>query len=92
MTRPRRTRTVVFRVSEAEYERLKAASADAGARSLSDYTRTELLSSIETDSKGMKVHDRFHAIDEKLSDLQKSVLHIRDVLMSAVETSTGGSL
>ncbi len=92
MARLRRTRIVMFRVTEAEYERLKTASADAGAGSLSGYTRSELLSSIETDSKDMTEHDRFHAIDEKLGDLQNSLRRIRDVLMNAVGKGTSGIL
>ena len=43
VTRPR-NRTLIFRLTQDEYEVLQAAS--SGARSLSDYARSKLLDSV----------------------------------------------
>ncbi len=80
MPRLQRTRTVIFRVTQTEYDRLKGACAAAGARTLSDFTRTEVLSSISTDSQGMTIPERFERIDQKLGELQDTVTRVADRL------------
>ncbi len=57
----RRNRMVVFRVTEDEYDNLKSACAERGARNVSDFARSELLNSA----------DREHAeLMHTLSELQ----------------------
>jgi hypothetical protein len=73
-----RTRTVIFRVSESEYERLRLACLEAGASTLSAYTRNEVLKSIETDSRGLTMPERFQRIDNTLADLKKSLDRVID--------------
>ena len=70
MPRSRKNRTVVFRLTQAEYDRVRLACDAAGARTLSEYTRSELLDGCETDSQGSTNLKRFHAIDEKLEELK----------------------
>ena len=48
MFRNRRDRLVIFRLSQDEYDKLKAASERNGARNLSDFTRTEILNSLNS--------------------------------------------
>jgi hypothetical protein len=50
----------------------------AGARTLSEYTRSELLDGCETDSQGSTNLKRFHAIDEKLEELKGMVKRISE--------------
>jgi uncharacterized protein (DUF1778 family) len=45
----RRDRIIVFRLTEDEHEDLKSASASHGARSVSDFARSELLQAVERD-------------------------------------------
>jgi len=71
---------VIFRVTQTEYDRLRVACAEAGARTLSDYTRSGVLSSIDTDSQGMTVLERFHVIDQKLGELKETVTRVADLL------------
>ena len=78
MSRVRRNRIVIFRLTQAEYDRLKLACAAAGARTLSDYTRSELLHASATDSQGLTNLERFRAIDEKLSDLKTIVNRVSE--------------
>ena len=73
MTNLAKTRTIIFRVTEREYERLKTACLEAGSRTLSDYTRSELLKALDTDSQGFTVPERFEFIDQKLGDLKDAV-------------------
>ena len=74
----RRDRTIIFRLTQAEYDRLKLACAAAGARTLSEYTRSELLDASETDSQGSTNLKRFHAINEKLEELKAMVNRISE--------------
>jgi hypothetical protein len=68
-----RNRVVVFRLSQEEYDNLKAACAAAGGRNVSEYTRSELLASIQSDSINSLVQRRFGEVDRKLADLQELV-------------------
>lgn len=78
MPRSRKNRTVVFRLTQAEYDRVRLACETAGARTLSEYTRSELLDGCETDSQGSTNLKRFHAIDEKLEELKEMVKRISE--------------
>jgi hypothetical protein len=78
MPRSRKNRTVVFRLTQAEYDRVRLACDAAGARTLSEYTRSELLDGCETDSQGSTNLKRFHAIDEKLEELKGMVKRISE--------------
>ena len=62
-----RNRTLIFRLTQDEYDHLQAAS--SGARSLSDFARERLLRSI----------DRPH-IDQQLSELKMTVERIAELL------------
>lgn len=79
--RSRRDRTIIFRLTQAEYDRLRLACAEAGARTLSEYTRSELLDACGTDSQGSTNLKRFHAIDEKLGELKAMVKRIAERMM-----------
>jgi hypothetical protein len=71
-----RNRIVVFRLSQDEYDRLRTACAAAGGRTLSDFTRSELLTLVQTDTGG--IERKFVEIDRKLSALQALVEHVSD--------------
>ena len=66
VTKPR-NRTLIFRLTQEEYQALQAAS--LGARSLSDYARNKLLSTAET-----------LPIRAELSELKSSVSRIYELL------------
>jgi len=73
-----RNRIVVFRLSQDEYDRLRAACAAAGGRNLSDFTRSELLTLVQTDDGGSVIQRKFVEIDSKLSALQTMITHVSD--------------
>jgi len=75
-----RNRIVVFRLTQEEYNSLRSACEAAGSRNLSDYTRTELLTLVQTDGRGSTIERRFGEIDRKLTDLHKMVKHVETQL------------
>ena len=62
-----RNRTLIFRLTQDEYEALQAAS--SGARSLSEFARAKLLGSLESP-----------AIDMQLTELKVTVARIAQML------------
>ena len=70
MTNGPRNRIVVFRLSQDEYQLLKAASQQAGARSLSDFTRGEVLDYLESHAASGGVDRRFASLEEQIAVLR----------------------
>ena len=64
-----RNRILIFRLTEEEYEAVQSAS--SGARSLSDYARAKLLTSVKEPP-----------LDQQLSDLRGTVARIAELLDS----------
>ena len=73
-----RNRIVVFRLSQDEYDRLRAACDAAGGRTLSDFTRSELLTLVQTDNGGSTIERKFVEIDRKLSALQTMIKQVSE--------------
>ena len=73
-----RNRIVVFRLSEEEYNSLRSACDAAGGRTLSDFTRSELLTLVQTADAGSGIERKFGEIDRKLNALQTLVKHVSD--------------
>lgn len=73
-----RNRIVVFRLTQDEYNSLKSACIAAGGRNLSDYTRSELLTLVQSGSLGAIVQRRFFEIDRKLTDLHDLIKHVSE--------------
>jgi hypothetical protein len=69
-----RNRVVVFRLSGHEYLSLKDACNARGARNISDFTRSEILSHLH--------FDRFAAIEERIAELQSAVMRLNELLES----------
>ena len=77
----RRDRIVVFRLSQDEYEGLKAACAERGAASISSFARAELLTSLE--------RDRLSGVYRQLSKLEISVQRIAQILETITAKESG---
>lgn len=73
-----RNRIVVFRLSQAEYDRLRAACVAAGGRNLSDFTRSGLLTVVEATNGGSPIEQKFVEIDRKLTDLHVLVKRVSE--------------
>jgi hypothetical protein len=81
-TLTRRSRLVVFRLSEDEYLSLKAACERRGSRSLSDFTRSEVLGFLKS-SFDDSAQAQLRVIERRLDDLSFSVSRITNLLESA---------
>ncbi len=82
-----RTRLVNFRLTEEEYETLKNAAESRGARSISDFARAAILSSVATHENGN--NGNVTGIDRKLEDLNTAVERLTGML--SMRTSGAGS-
>jgi hypothetical protein len=83
ITKPR-TKLVNFRLSEEEFQEMKTASAQFGARSLSDFARAAVLKSSagETESDGL-LRVKLTDLDQKVSEIESNMRQIKDYLTSA---------
>jgi hypothetical protein len=70
MTTKPRNRIVVFRLSQDEYRSLKDACDRAGARNLSDFTRSEILECLNSDALGGQLARRFASLEQQIAVLQ----------------------
>jgi hypothetical protein len=66
-------RLVVFRLSQEEYRTLKDACDRQGARNLSDFTRSEVLTHIQTDACDNVLHRRAACIEQKLAAVKSQI-------------------
>jgi hypothetical protein len=80
-SKPPRSRVVVFRLTEQEFAQLKKAAARSG-RSLSDYTRTGVLSTVKFD------HER-SANDTRaqVSELQTILQEMKELIRCVLSTN-----
>jgi hypothetical protein len=72
-----RNKTVVFRITPDEYQNLKSACSEHGARSLSDYARARVLSAADESTLA--------GIGRKLNELEHAVQVLTDTLQASVE-------
>ena len=72
----RRTRSVIFRLTEDEYNVLKAAHVAKGARNLSDFARTELLRSVALERE--EVTARLAGIESGMQRLESLMARVFD--------------
>jgi hypothetical protein len=69
----RRDRTVIFRLTQDEYDNLETACLRRGARTLSDYARSELLHAVQRDQS---------EVMRELSDLRSRLERVEGLLSS----------
>jgi hypothetical protein len=70
MTTKPRNRVVVFRLSQEEYRSLQEACTRAGARNLSDFTRSEVLDCLDSNGLGGNLARRFALLEEQMAAIQ----------------------
>jgi hypothetical protein len=68
----RRDRIVLFRLSQDEYEGLRAACTQRGGASISSFARSEILRALDRDGASR--------VSQQLSCLQSSVQRITEIL------------
>ena len=78
-----RNRVVVFRLSQEEYHALKTACSVRGGRNISEFTRSELLAMIQSESLGHMVQKRLTQVEQTLTDLSAVLLSLNNRLDGA---------
>ena len=77
----RRNRVVVFRLTQDEYEDLKTVCSVRGARNISDFARSELLTAIEQERRPeTEIKGRLTDVDQKLSSLESKIQRMSQLL------------
>lgn len=69
-TQKLRNRMVVFRLTQEEYDNLKEICSERGGRTLSDFTRSELMNLLGSESRMERC---FTDVRQRLSELQDAV-------------------
>ena len=86
-----RNRLVNFRLSEIEFEKLKAACARQGARSISDFARSSVLRSLDEPPEVVAPsYGRVSSLDQKVAELEIRVDQLLR-LLSATSRSQAAS-
>ena len=70
MTSKPRNRIVVFRLSQDEYRSLQDACIRAGARNLSEFTRSEVLERLDAEDFGGHLSRRFASLEQQIATMQ----------------------
>jgi hypothetical protein len=79
VTSERRSRCVIFRVTEREYNCLKSASEAGGHGNLSDYARSGLLGGSHDGNDGA-LWQRFLEMDQKVTELHQLMTRVFEAL------------
>jgi hypothetical protein len=75
-----RDRIVIFRLTQDEYDNLVAVCQKRGARNLTDFTRSEVLASIERELQQQPRPADSTELDVKIESLQAEIQYIRTLL------------
>jgi len=76
-----RTRLINFRVTDQEFEQLKIACQRQGARCMSDFARTVMLSSPQEGVEN--VAKQLISLDRRIVQLENSLAHLLNALAGA---------
>jgi len=76
MTGDPRNRVVVFRLAQDEYRKLQEVSSRNGARSISDFMRSELLAYIHSGTINEHLQRRFEALERRIEELQSTTVSL----------------
>lgn len=92
-----RNRLVNFRLSEVEFEKLKAVCFERGARSISEFARTAVLQSLDQPTQtGLNGTGQMQQLNQKVSDLEVRVEQLLRLItvvgMSSLERSVASPL
>ena len=88
MTFPkRRDRVVLFRLTQEEYRGLIDASAERGARNLSDFARSELLNALEEPA----LKGRLTTVEQRLTDIHSTMERMQSLLETIADGKKGES-
>jgi hypothetical protein len=76
----RRDRTLVFRLSQDEYNSLLIATSQGGGRSVSDFIRTAVMTTIESGADHKSTPSRLRELERRVRSLETAYLGIEGAL------------
>ncbi len=76
----RRDRTLVFRLSQDEYESLLIATSQGGGRSVSYFIRTAVMATIENGADHKTTPSRLRELERRVRSLETAYLGIEGAL------------
>jgi hypothetical protein len=77
---------VVFRLTEDEYRTLRETCASKGGRNLSEFTRTELLAAVQSQSISGILQDRLRAMEDQISLLRLTLATLTEMMARGLAT------
>ena len=75
-----RDRMVIFRLTQDEYDNLVTVCRKRGARNLTDFTRSEVLASIERELQAQRRSKGVSEMDEKIERLRSAIQYLTELL------------
>jgi len=88
-----RTRLVNFRLNEEEYECLRSACTQQGARSLSDFARSVVLREVGHDEWGERWNEkRLSSLGRKVSRLESEVRDLLELVRKSERGEVGAGV
>jgi hypothetical protein len=78
---------VVFRLTQEEYTSLRDACKSKGGRNLSEFTRSELLAMLRSESIAALIQSRFHELESRIAQLESAVTHLTELVACGVRAA-----
>jgi hypothetical protein len=78
---------VVFRLTQEEYANLSDACKSKGGRNLSEFTRSELLTMLRSESSAAVIQKRFDELEQRLTQFGVVVTQLTEVLAGGAQTA-----
>jgi len=78
-----RSKVVVFRLSLDEWRSLREGCERAGARNLSDFTRSAVLHFLGSDTPQDDLHLRVSAIEREIGEMRSTISYLTRILEGA---------
>jgi hypothetical protein len=82
-----RNRMVVFRLTQEEYATLRDACKSKGGRNLSEFTRSELLDMVRTESTSTVIQKRFDEFEHKLRQFEVTIAQLTELLACGAQAA-----
>lgn len=82
-----RNRMVVFRLTQEEYASLRDACKARGGRNLSEFTRSELLDMLRSESTASVIQKRFTELEHRLMQFEVAVAQLTDLLSCGAQAA-----
>jgi uncharacterized protein (DUF1778 family) len=74
----RRDRTMVFRLSQDEYESLLSAAITSGGRSISDFIRSAVMATVENGPEHQTTPRRLRELEQRVRRLESAYLGLKE--------------